>query len=154
LGEWYDGGWLKATFLGGGACVDYPIVGNWYLYGNIGYIVFCNNNNNNPVYGWIEIKVSDSWGFQILGYGIEDKEITNIIYNNLEDLETEYNNDCLTISYNKYPLIISMVDLNGRIVLQRTITSESNFYTDGLSSGLYIVHISNDNNTKTIKIVK
>lgn len=152
-GSWYNGGWLMSDFNGDAGCRMVE-VGNWW--GNPGYVIFRHPNNNNPLYGWIEIQVttSSNWGFQIFGYAIEDKEINNIVDTYLNNINIQYTDSYISISNIKEKINISLIDLNGKLIDKQILTFDTQLDIDYLPSGLYILQISDDNSYVTKKILK
>jgi hypothetical protein len=152
-GDWHNKGWLIAEFYGGPECKTYYNIGNWK--GHPGYLIFKNQNNNNPVYGWIEIQATKpDLGFQIYGFGIEDKKTSGFTDNCLNSIKIVCENNNILVANIRDKINISIIDLNGRIVCKRFIISDTNINIDHLKSGVYIVQISDDQSTIVKKIIK
>jgi hypothetical protein len=152
-GDWHNKGWLIAEFYGGPECKTYYNIGNWK--GHPGYIIFKNQDNNNSVYGWIEIQATKpDLGFQIYGFAIEDKKISGFTDNYLDGIKIVCESNNILVANIKDKISMSIIDLNGRIVCKQFIISDTNINIDHLKSGVYIVQISDDHSTIVKKIIK
>jgi len=152
-GEWFQGGWLMSEFYGGPGCSTWYNVGNWASFR--GYLIFRNRNNDNPVYGWIDIQVAyPKLGFKIFGFGVEDKLINSLADNRLDGIKILYENNHLILTNIKNKINITLIDLNGRIVYQQIIISDANIKIEQFRSGLYILKVSDDHASIIRKIIK
>jgi hypothetical protein len=152
-GYWSHGGWIMAEFYGGPGCFTYYNVGNWW--GDPGYLIFRNPNNDDPVYGWIEIQATTSnLGFQLYGFGIENKKINGLADNRLDGIKIVSDDDHISLTNIKDKIYITLIALNGRIVYKQIISSDTDIKIDHFQSGLYILHVSDDQSTLVKKIIK
>ena len=88
--------------------------------------------------------------------------LSNTVFNNSVGVKTYPNptTDFLTISIDSYTgskLLISLIDINGKEVLNETVnnfTNEKTFSLKTLQSGIYILKLQGENISETRKIIK
>jgi PKD repeat protein len=152
--------------------VDYTgkLTGVWFSKGNLdatkiskiilrpnpAFASFPIGGFNSAFKGTLELEwaiLGDTTGCWSITTGVEEltKNTTYNLYPNPFSNETE-----LIINGNNEATTISVYDLSGRQVFNETVKSENNKISLGkdLQSGMYLIYITQNNTTQTMKIVK
>jgi hypothetical protein len=148
-GHWQKTGWLESRFYGGPGCSIYQL--GWGV--GTGYVFYRNQNNGDPVYGWINIRIS-GFEFQVYGYGIQDKHIASIRNNPLIDIEISVSSSEILLSNIRVPVTVSLIDVNGRVLSRQNCNADEAINIENLKPGFYLLRISNSKSQITKKIIK